>query len=368
MLAGAATDGACRRCLRRSWLLGELGGPLDFCARDRGRLLALLALSEGELLEALAGRRRGELARAFESFAERDPPAVARVERVCCHDERFPRALCTPAGPQMLHVAGSVARLGRLTATPAVALIGSGRASDYGVQVARALARGLSASGLTVTTGAGGGIAAAARAGAFEAGGRTVVVRGDGLPTDARARGDALCEATEAAGCVVAELPCGCSGRMWGELAAERVVVGLAAVTVLVEAEDRPRELAAARLAGTLGRVVAAVPGRVTSPLARGPHALLLEGAALARQPEDVLELLCGLGVPAELIAAPAPATPPLEPRLQDLLDRVAAGSDTPDRLTGEGMDTGEVLLGLGELELLGMLVRGAGGRYLPRA
>ncbi len=368
MPARTASHGACWRCRRRSWLLAELGGPLDFCARDTERLLALLALSDEDLLRALAGRRRAELTRAYESFEQHDPSPLARVESVCRHDERFPRALRTPAGPHMLHAAGGAARLARLTAAPAVALIGSRRASEYGVQIARGLARGLSASGVTLIAGAGDGIAAAARTGALAAGGGTVAIRAGGLPADAPARGGPPGEQAGANGCVVAELPCGCSGRIWGGLAAERVAVGLAAVTVLVEAEDRPRELAAARLAGTLERVVAAVPGRVTSPLARGPHALLLEGAALVRQSEDVLELLSGMGVAQELIVRHARATPPLEPRLQHLLDRVGAGSDTPDRLTGEGIDPGEVLLGLGELELLGVLVRGAGGRYLPQA
>jgi len=368
MAQHAGQSGACERCLRRSWLLGALGGTLDFCARDRGRLIALLALTDEQLLAALGGRRRQELTRNYRRFRACELPSAAGVQRVCRHDPRYPRRLCNPAGPQMLHVAGTAARPGQLAAAPVVALIGSRRASDYGRQVAAALARGLSASGVTVTAGLSDGIAAAAHAGALEASGRTVAVSPGGLGPSTAATGRSLLEHICRAGCVVAELPCGCGGRVWGEHAAERIVVGLATVTVLVEAEDRPRELAAARLAGERGGVVAAVPGRVTSALSQGSHTLLSEGAAaLVRGAEDVLELLYRTGAAPARIGPPAQARPRLEPRLQELLDRVGTGADTPDKLTSEGRDAAEVLLALGELELMGALARGAGGRYLPR-
>src|ERR1035441_1547382 len=83
------TAGACASCLRRSWLLSELSGPLDCCAGDRGRLLELLGLDDADLLHALAGRRRAELMSRY-----REPDASAsecgrEVDALCRHDERY---------------------------------------------------------------------------------------------------------------------------------------------------------------------------------------------------------------------------------------------------------------------------------------
>src|SRR6202035_1042760 len=93
-------------------------------------------------------------------------------------------------------------------------------------------------------------------------------------------------------GCAVAELPWQCSGRRWGQAAGERILVQLAQLVVVIEAGQGPGDLAIARLAQSLGRTLATLPGRVTSPLSRGTNGLLMEGASLVRGPQDVLELL----------------------------------------------------------------------------
>jgi DNA processing protein len=167
--------------------------------------------------------------------------------------------------------------------------------------------------------------------------------------------------------CAVSELPSGCSGRRWGAIAAERVLVELCAVLVLVEASDAPGDLGGAAMARAGGRIVAAVPGRVTSPLSAGPHSLLRAGAELVCGAGDVLELLHR--VPrADLPAAPGARGSGLEARLRSVLERVAGGCETADELCRGARDPGEVLLALSELELMGLLLRGDGGRYLPRA
>ena len=171
----------------------------------------------------------------------------------------------------------------------------------------------------------------------------------------------------------MSELPWGCNGRRWGQLAGERIVVALAELLVVVEADESPADLAAARIAQRLGRRVAAVPGRVTSPLSRGTHALLLAGASLVRSAQDVLELLYtdasgrAPGRRSRIGAAEVRATGGVDACLQPTLERVGAGCDTPDKLTRAGADPEEVLLALSRLELMGLLVRGDGGRYLPR-
>jgi DNA processing protein len=231
--------------------------------------------------------------------------------------------------------------------------------------VARSLARGLAGSGITVVAGLTDGIALAAHSGVLEAGGACLAVAGRGLevvrPRRQRSLTERLCES----GCAVSELPSDCDGRRWGPVAAERIVVRLAELTVVVEADDTARELAVAHLAGALGRRLAAVPGRVSSRASRGTNALLVDGAPPVRGPEDVLELLH-----VNRAALPRLTRPPragLEPRLAEVLERVGEGRDKPDQLAGVDEDIGDVLLALSELELMGLLARGDGGRYLPR-
>jgi DNA processing protein len=371
--AERTSRGACARCVRRSWLLAELSGPLDYCARDRGRLIELLALADEDLLKAVAGRRAPELRARYERFDCEEPSRRPGAVALCCHDHRYPLTLRGRASPHMLEVAGGTERLAQLTAEPVVAILGSRAASDYGMEMARSLARGLSASGVTVTAALTDGIAVAAHAGALDADSASIAVMGSGLSVSPPKRRRALYERVRHDGCAVSELPRDCSGRRWGQLAAERILVELASLTVLVEAQSTPAELAGARMAQALGRTLAAIPGRVTSPLARGPHALLMHGAKLIRGPQDALELL----YPHSTSRAGAqPARAPqdesklgrgLRRSLSAMLERVGSGCDTPDKLTSAGADPAEVLLALSELELLGLLTRGDGGRYVLR-
>jgi DNA processing protein len=385
-----------------------LSGALDCCARDRSRLIELLALADEELLQAVAGTRKAELqaqyarfrlgapggetrARMHEAGATGGVDAVAEidvetdVETICRHRRGYPRALDGPAAPHMLEVAGGAERLAELASAPVVAVLGSRRASDYGIEMARDLARGLVASGVSVAASMSDGISAAAHAGALEAGAGSIAVMGGGLGVACPARRRPLYERVVDAGCAVSELPHDCAGRRWGKLASARIVVELASVAVVVEADETAEDLFAARLARARGGTVAALPGRVTSPLSRGAHALLMDGASLVRGPGDVLELLyrCGGVAPGgrSSTSASAPTPTPADasaggedPRrglrreLRMTLERVGAGCDTPDKLTRAGVDAAEALLALSELELMGLLARGDGGRYLPRS
>jgi DNA processing protein len=354
---------ACRECLRRSWLLGCLSPLLDYSSADVTRLLDLLALDDESLMDALGGSRRQALRSRYEDFDGGQTPPGAGVEPVCRHCASYPQALMQPGAPPMLHVLGSAARLSELAEVPTVAIAGTPRASDYGMEMARSLARGLTAAGITVVSALADGIAAAAQTGALERGGRAIAVSGVSLDGARALRRSPGAERLSRAGCVVSELSPGCDGRRWGALAAERIVVRLARLTVVVEADDTPRELAGAAIGGSLARPVAAIPGRVTSPVSRGTNALLLAGAELVRGAEDVLDLL---HLPSRN-AAPTAASPVphLEPALADVLARVGAGEDTPGALADGAPDAGEALLALTELELMGLLTRGDGGRYV---
>jgi DNA processing protein len=172
-------------------------------------------------------------------------------------------------------------------------------------------------------------------------------------------------------GCAISELAPDCGGRRWGALASERIPAELAQLSIVVEAEENAGDLFAPRIARSLGRAVAAVPGRVSSPLSRGTHALLMDGASLVRDSQDALELLyAGEMSTTQTVTRPLSeqGDVALEPRLLAVFEEVGAGADTPGKLTRRGGDHGETLLALRELELMGLLARGDGGRYVPRS
>jgi DNA processing protein len=360
--------GACAQCRRRSWLLAELSGPLEFCARDRQRLIETLALEDEMLIDALAGRRRAELQATYSALRFSESARGKGVESICRHSRVYPDTLDGPSAPRTLSVAGGVKKMARLTEAPMVAIVGSRAASDYGMQVGRGLARGLAASGVTVVSVLSDGVATAVLLGALEAGATPIAVLGSGLEVSPPTRQRALFERIRREGCAIAELPQDCGGRRWGSLASERIPVEMAQLSIVVEAEETEGDLFAARIAKARHRTVAAVPGRVSSPLSRGAHALLMEGASMVRDPQDALELLYASGASAgasRSVAQQGDAL--LEPWLLAVLERVGAGADTPAKLTRARQDHGETLLALSELELMGLLSRGDGGRYVPR-
>jgi DNA processing protein len=357
---------ACRDCLRRSWLLARLSAGLDYRWADVPRLTELLALDDEPLMHALAGSRRAMLKADYLRFDPAELPLGPGVSMVCRHDPGYPAALQDTGAPPMLYALGAVGMLRELTQRPAVAIVGSARASDYGIEIARSLGRGLAASGVTVLSGVSDGVAVAAHGGVIEAGSAGVAVMGGGLDVGRPARRRSLLERLRTHGCIVSELPCGIDGRRWAPAAAERIAVRLAQVTVVVEADETARELASAGIALSLGRTVAAVPGRVTSRCSRGTNALLMDGARLVRGAQDVLELL-RVASPAAPVGE-GTARVQLEPRLAEVLERVGEGKDSPDRLIDPAGDVGQVLLALTELELMGLLTRGEGGRYVRSA
>jgi DNA processing protein len=359
----------CEQCARRSWLLAELSVPLDFRAGDLARLWPLLELSDAELIQALGGRRRADLHAAYAAWEA--PPARdgGDVESVCRHHFAYPSSLRENAlAPHTLEVRGGLERLTTMLKEPVVAIVGTRRASDYGVETARGLARGLAACGVTVASGLAEGIPTAVHAGALEAGGRTLTVMAAGVErcTPAACRG--LYGRLLESGCAISELQGHRSGRArrWWLPARARTLALLAQLVIVVEAEEHPWELCCAQLAAAHGRQVAAVPGRVSSVASQGTNALLVNGARLIRGPQDALDLLYGAGARE----APEPSAQParLEARLQRMLERVGAGEDTAAKLTRQGAQAADVTLALAELELQGLLVRGDAGRYLPPA
>jgi DNA processing protein len=208
--------GACNRCLARTWLLSRLAGHID---RVRGQVERVLELDDEKLLSAMGGREREHVGRQLEALdldAVRSRSDAAGLETMCACDPMYPLALRRlTAPPAVLHVAGGLNRLLEFVAGELVAIVGSRRASPYGLDVSRSLGRGLAVTGITVVSGMAAGVDSAAHAGALEAGGPTIAV----LPGPAHrpypAGKRALHRRIVAGGLAVSELGPGTSVRRW---------------------------------------------------------------------------------------------------------------------------------------------------------
>src|SRR4051812_9390143 len=366
--ATAAATRACDACLGRTRLL-ELLAPHVERARHERRLGQLLALSDEDLLRAIAGRKRTWFEAAIERFSPVDARkrvVTAGLTALCRHDDDYPAELAVADdAPAVLHVAGDAAALPAPDAV-AVAIVGARRATPYGLEMARTLGRGLAAARVTVVSGMALGIDAAAHAGALEAGGPTIAVLAGGADVPyPRSRAPLYRRIIGGGGCVVSEMPPGFAPFKWGFPARNRIIAGLSAATIVVEAAERSGSLIPAEFAQDLGRLVAAVPGPVTGRMSAGANALLRDGAELVRDAQDVLDAVFGPGIRGAPVG-PDPAS--LPPPLRTLLDRFEAGSATPSALLRASDDVDGVLAGLAELELLGFLTRAPGGAYVRGA
>jgi DNA processing protein len=246
-------------------------------------------------------------------------------------------------------------RLGATEPGPAVAVVGSRASSAAGRELARVLARDLARAGVTIVSGLARGIDTAAHQGALDGGGRTVAVLGCGIDRVYPPENVELARRIANAGAIVSEYPPGTPPRPAHFPRRNRVIAGLAAAVVVVEAGKRSGALVTARLALDEGREVMAVPGHPSSELAWGVNQLLKDGAALVRDAQDVAAEL-GL----ELRAAPAPRGD--DPVLA-LLERGPASADELGEASG--MDTPTLLAHLTELEVQERVRRLPGALYV---
>jgi DNA processing protein len=203
-------------------------------------------------------------------------------------DSDYPALLGATPLPPALWVCGTLLDGDGL----AIAIVGSRRATAYGVEVAERLAADLAARGVTIVSGLARGIDTAAHRGALAAGGRTIAVLGTGIDGRYPAENRGLADRIEANGALVSQFFPGTPPLAWNFPARNRTIAGLTLGVVVVEAAERSGALITAGAAADFGREVFAVPGRITSDTARGPHGLLRDGATLVRSWMDIVQEL----------------------------------------------------------------------------
>ncbi len=201
-------------------------------------------------------------------------------------DAAYPPLLAAIADPpNPLYLRGDAAALRH----PHVAIVGSRQATRAGRDTAVRFASALARAGFGVVSGLAYGIDAAAHDGALAADGLTIAALGTGVDICYPARHRALAERIAARGALVSELPPGTPPQRLHFPRRNRIISGLCLGVLVVEASLRSGSLITARLALEQGREVFAVPGPVSSPLSRGCHALIRDGAVLVESADDVL-------------------------------------------------------------------------------
>ncbi len=273
-------------------------------------------------------------------------------------DAGYPRQLLTISDPPLLlYVAGDPA----LLSAPGVAIVGSRNASAQGLDNARQFARTLAAANQIVISGMALGIDAAAHEGALDAAGKTVAVLGTGVDVIYPARHKTLAARIAAHGALVSEQPLGMGAIAHNFPRRNRILSGLARGVLVVEAAAQSGSLITARLAVEQGRDVFAIPGSIHSPLSKGCHQLIKQGAKLVDDARDILEEFAGIGTPVDVPTARATTPSDTPPWL------AASGYDpfTLDDLAARtGAGAAALQAALLDWELDGRIARLPGGRW----
>ena len=346
-------------------LVSTLGSPGAVLRADSATLAGVL------------GRARGPRPRSGPAYPDVDAD-LAALERVGggfigFTDPDFPPLLkqidSTPLG---LFVLGDRT----LLSSPQLAVVGSRKPTPAGQRTTRQFAAELSACGLTITSGMALGIDHSAHRGCLDASGKTIAVTASGIDVVYPRGNQALYEEIVKKGLIVSEYPPDTPPRREHFPSRNRIISGLSLGTLVVEAGLPSGSLITARLAGEQGREVFAVPGSIHTPLSRGCHHLLRQGAKLVETCEDIFEEIGQFFVPrprpeAASTLTPAPAvSAPLSGefgRLYDLIDYAPAAMD--QLIEQSGLTADKVSYILTALELRGLIAATDGGyQRLPQA
>lgn len=358
-------DAARLACLRL--IRSENVGPVTFrelINHYGGAQQALEALPE----IARRGGRTIRICPRDRALAELDHAAKLGAVPLFTIEPGYPALLAhLDVPPPLVYVKG---RTGHL-ASPAVAIVGSRLASATGLAFARRIAAELGASGFVTVSGLARGIDAAVHEATLATG--TIAVLAGGIDFIYPPENAALQDQIGREGCLVTEMPPGFEPRARDFPRRNRLVSGMSAGVVVVEAAKRSGTLVTARLAAEQGREVFAVPGHPLDPRAEGTNALIKGGATMITSAEDVIEALAPIlsdrlvaREPAAAFvsaAVPAPLRPPPVPLGSEHRDLIAtalgpAPVSADDLARATGLDARQVRAVLMELDLAGVIER----------
>lgn len=332
-------------------------------AARRASRSALQALGCGAVtVDYLAADTWPEVERDLAWLADTDNHALT------LHDPAYPPLLRQLSdAPPVLFVRGAV----EVLSTPQLAIVGSRNPTPGGAEAAYEFAAHLARAGLTITSGLALGIDAASHRGTLAADGATIAVAATGLDRVYPASHRELAHDITVRGALVSEFPPGTPPLPEHFPRRNRIISGLSLGTLVVEAALRSGSLITARHAVEQGREVFAIPGSIQSPLARGCHALIRQGAKLVERANDIIEELGALADfnaaagAAQLSADGASAPAFVDPEYQKLFECMDFVPISIDQLVQRSGLTAEAVSSmLLIMELQGRVVAVAGGRY----
>ncbi len=313
----------------------------------------------------------------FDTTAELELAEKLGVWIIHLDDKRYPPVLKQIYDPPpVLYIKGSLTRQDNLC----ISIVGSRRCSLYGQEQSSRLAHFLSSAGFTICSGMARGIDTAAHQGALSAGGRTIAVQGCGLANIFPPENKKLFELIAESGACISELPLQYEPLSENFPPRNRIIAGLSLGTIVVEAGLRSGALITARAALDNNREVMAVPGKIDSPLNKGAHQLIKQGAKLIESIEDVMEALGYIGKQLQSHAATAAAkasekveTPLFDVSQLNLSDSERTIYDCLDKeplhvdqlITETDLAPGNINAGLISLRLKGLIKQLPGNLFL---
>ncbi len=280
-------------------------------------------------------------------------------------DSNYPANLLEiPDAPIMLYVKGCI----ELFSRPSIAVVGSRNATTQGIHNARQFSASLSQRGLTIVSGLALGIDTAAHLGGLEGPGSTVAVIGTGADIVYPARNRNLAHQIADQGCIVSEYPLGTPAIASNFPRRNRLISGLSQGVLVIEAAAQSGSLITARLATEQGRDVFAIPGSIHSPLSKGSHLLIKQGAKLVESAQDILEefdLPCQPKTLKSDIVIGEPDSTAAVKDVSLLLNQMGYDPVHPDELAQRcNISCGELTSQLIVLELAGQVEIVPGGLY----
>jgi DNA processing protein len=340
-------------------LLGHYGSVEGIFDASRSDLKSVLRGASNAVEQILAGPDSQALEHDLAWLAQPDHHLIT------LQDAAYPRLLREIAQPPIvLYVVGAPAHL----TNAQLAIVGSRNPTAAGVENAAAFARALVQAGLTITSGLALGIDGAAHRGALDAGGCSVAVLGSGIDQIYPAQHARLADEISTHGALLSEFALGTPPKGENFPRRNRLISGLSVGTLVVEAALQSGSLITARYAAEQGREVFALPGSIHSPLARGCHALIRDGAKLVETAQDIVEELRGLLplVRQQRDESAFKLSPVDDAPMSGLLRHIGHDPVSIDTLVERtGLTPHSISSMLLEMELLGMIEACAGGRYI---
>ncbi|MCF7818289.1 MAG: DNA-processing protein DprA [Kiritimatiellales bacterium] len=336
-------------------LIDALGSPKAILEADREELMKARGVGEKLALKIITQRD------GIDAVAEIEKAAEVGARIITPLDDEYPAALKTIHDPPLaLYV------LGRILPTDgkAIAIVGSRSTSHYGLSAADRLAYQLGKTGFTVISGLARGTDTAAHCGALKSGGRTIAVLGGALDCLYPPDNAELAGKIAKSGAVISEYPMGRQADRMTFPYRNRIVSGMSMGVLVTESAIKGGSMHTAEAAMEQGRTVFALPGRIDTPGARGPHMLIKNGAKLVESLDDILDEYEFLIPPEERVgpesAAAARPDVPLseeESKIVETLWQESLDVDSLARAVGfKSHELSGILLGLEMKRVVRML------------